>query len=1365
MLEWDDKKKILYAYQNELARPKLIPELKENVVYESFRRYCNDRVFSDVLDVFMPALNNAIKCQPPITTSAGRIRARQVDPGHFKDYTHHVTVKFVINGFDPDKSEDVTIVQIPTVDKNGVLEYNGQEYAFIHMLEQEPTVSYEANETTAKAACVKIKNGMRSIWIDDNSGALKIRMSDRTGKSSKTKYALIDLIVAMAENEGYDAHEIFDEFANFFIINMFKDNDDKEMRLAGVVKNTASVNGEDYQSQLVPRLTLTRIKENGEGDESYDNTEIRADLNELLSLDRAIGEILAKDVHSELDSNRVLAYAGEVVDANMIQLFNSEGVYKIYVKYMPNVEGYYLADSVVITYAPPGLRITDDLRDHFPEEAGMYTSHFYERMSLPIVYEVGTQLTANILDVISGFGLESVLVSDKKKNGKVKKLNFYEEIISNRQFPGKDIGRTQGEWYYLTKEKSFRLADGAYTTYDFVALQSFCVKLFEGKWIDRIVNADAGFRKVLIPIEEQYHRAFCFAVREGFKQMNRKFKEIYRKNKQDFLIRDVIDNQFFPFTNNFFRYLRDEAKCLIRLQGDNLHNPLAYQAACTKVNVYTANKHSISDGQREIAIGSYAKVDPYEIPQSQKMGTVYNSCCRTEIDSRGRMYALYYRLKPLGTKSKIMTDEVVRLTSREEEQYVIADIGSLHFDENHIVQDNTEIVQCRVPARNSVEKSTFAYRPVSQVDFVNVDANESLSWVSSTIPFMSSNDAARAIFAVAQAKQAKGLVFSEEPDVITSAYEQYVWLNDKFGIIAKEDGVVVNCEYMWREEKYHLSVRYDSQDSFDGTIYQFEEYFDSGYSVTKMKVLVKAGDRFSKGDMLVSSNFISENGILTLGVNALAGYICDGYNYEDGAHMSDALCERLTSYRINKEEFAGNPTNTRSYRLSKFSNSRYMSPEEKSTLNVAYSDKRFMETKRKEVLMEKAYGFFEGYDPLKLEHHKGNYGLTVKMVSADKFHGGDKDSNRHGNKGVLSRCEPVGNMPRLVNGMPLELCLNPLGVGSRMNIGQVKEILCGLIAHVGKFKISADAYNSISSYEVAQLMSLTVDLMNSQGDVSSIFAEHNDILSGMKNFEAFKNHLMLVIRHMRIYAGCFDKRGTTRVQLPDNDGNFTETRILVGYIHVFKLIQESAKKIHARGGQNMFEPYGEVTDAPTHGASNSGGQRFGTMEIDALCAYGVSGYIQELTNERCDNAIARDNFNIDTYFPPVLKKQYRIDSPGQRRAVTQFLYSMLALGVVCEPNDNEFLPLSKDNGVELAHWKPSVIQQASVRFNHKKDNSDDAAETSNPMSTDEILNNALAHSGDTMVDAVKTSAGTMVEADEESEVQSARDLILGKFAK
>lgn len=261
-------------------------------------------------------------------------------------------------------------------------------------------------------------------------------------------------------------------------------------------------------------------------------------------------------------------------------------------------------------------------------------------------------------------------------------------------------------------------------------------------------------------------------------------------------------------------------------------------------------------------------------------------------------------------------------------------------------------------------------------------------------------------------------------------------------------------------------------------------------------------------------------------------------------------------------------------------------------------------------------------------------------------------------------------------------------------------------------------------------MSLTVDLMNSVGDVSGILQQYSSMLD-----PTFLQHCANNIEKIRRYAGCFDKTGTTTLMLPDNEGRLTETRVVVGYIYVFKLIQEAHKKIHARGGETIGEPYGELTDAPTHGSAKGGGQRFGTMEMDALCGYGVPGYIHELTNERCDNAIARCNANVETFLPGKLREQYRINSPGQRRSVTQFVYSLLALGCMPEPEDGEFLPLSSKNGAELAHWKPSVIQRANnnymKRYNQR---SDDSGEKTEEEKANEYRQNArsliLGNSGE-----------------------------------
>ena len=977
MLEYNGKKRILYAFKNPHARPALEVDSTNSVEYRSFRNYMEQMCRDDVMDVFMPALRSAINMgEDSITVDRGTIEIKQLDAGYFNDRTYHVCTHFMIPRFQ-EPGQDVTIMRLPNVLPNGIIEYNNKHYSFIHMLEQEPAISYEANENTNKAASLKIKNSQRSIWIEDDAKRICIRFSDRSGKSSKTKYTLIDLIAAMASTEGYDVEQVWSEFANFTITNMFKDAADKDKHLYYYGANNGGVNAIDYTDELVPRLTLTRLKTNGQGDESYDNSEIRDVINKLLSLDRAIGEVLAKDVYSVTNpSSSPIAYAGETIDPQMVEVFKSNGVYKLYIKYIPSVEGFYLAEDKMIHSAVKGLKLTKTIREYFPEEKGMYLSRDYIDMEHPIIFSAGEPLTNDMIETIIAFGDDSILVSAKKNCESPKVLNFYEEIISNRQFDGISIGRNPGEWYYLNKSNMFVPNTGAYTTYDFVAFQSFAVKLFEGKWIGNVVNSDAGFRKHLVPLAEQYHRAFLYATREGMSQMSRTFREIYKNSPNRFNNRDEIDNKFYTFEKKFWEYLRDHAKCIVGLQSDNVHNPIAYQSACTKVNVYTANKHSVADSQREIAIGSYGKIDPYEIPQSGKMGTVYNSTCDVVIDEDGTMRTTYYPVRQVASGIyKVMFNQPTELTSAKEEAFIIADICSLELDEKGTILNPYDNILCRVPAVGTMENQTFANKLVCDVQYVNTSATQPLSWASATIPFMGSNDAARAIFAVAQEKAVKGLVDTEEPDVITSAYEQFVWLNDKFGIIAKDDGYVDSVEYDWRKEEYNIFVVYNGQDGMnDGTVYNFKEYFDSGYSVTKMKVLVEKGQTFCKGDMLVSSNFISDNGILQFGRNALVAYDCDGYNYEDGSHMSMSMCKKLTSYRLNKEEFTGSPGSTTGYALDAKRLGEYIPDDASAKIMASSRHGKDAPTEKRMVSIKKAYGFVEAMEPIRSEHSNATYG-------------------------------------------------------------------------------------------------------------------------------------------------------------------------------------------------------------------------------------------------------------------------------------------------------------------------------------------------------------------------------------------------------
>lgn len=1323
MLSWDDEKGILYAYKYEIARPSLWPE-SSNSAYASFQKYIEKDIKNDVTEFFIPGIVDCLKNVGGISVDPEDIRITDVGmKTYFSDESKLVQVKFRVPKADAEP-EWVTIMRIPTVGEDNIVRANGHEYAFINIIEQEPSISYEEK---GKSMCLKLLNGLQNIVLRQTGGEnCVIEFSDLKSKSSSKKYDPLSLIFAMARYEGFNQRDLFKEFSSYSITKEGDGNKVNvlEQRMATLV-GSPTIKAVEYDSLLIPRLKLFEDLEgrNRNRVDSYNNSNIRPRLNNLLSLKMAKGRTLAKDVPSVLNpSEKPVAYAGDIITDQILSDFSTNGVYKVDVKIDPQIEGHFLAQNTYVFKLYRGLRMSDLVRTVVPDEKGMYLSRDYDYKEFlygaPLVIPAGTEITKDIINVLTNYGIDEIEIKSKQQGGGPSHTyRFYEEVISNRQFERVHDGVKA--WYYLDSSNNLVPNDGTYTTYDFVALLSYVTKLFSGRYQDRIVDADKGFRKRLVTLAEQYHKAFRYSCSVSFRMIRQTLLQVYKGDKTKFMQADAMENRFYPFQKFFFKYLKDNVRCLEMLQGDNICNPIAYISACTKANVFVKSKHAVADAQRDIAIGSYGKLDPYEVPQSGKLGVANHICCGTNVVEEdiklkdgtiieaGAMRTAYYKLLHKvseKTGTTIDTSKRVYMTAEEEEKFVIADICSIEFTPDGKSVDNTKLVLCRVPNDSFNEKSTFAYKHIYEIDYVNCDAEQSLSWASATVPFIASNDAARAVFAVAQMKQAKGLINPEEPDVLTSAWEQIPRLNNRFGFIAKKAGTVVEYNYDRRAKKHRLDVRY-----VDGTEENivYPVFLNSGISVTKFNILVDKDDEFNAGDVLVSSNFVSNKGVMTLGVNALVGYICDGWNYEDGAHISEALSSKMSSYRINAESIEGNQESDYAYTVTSDIKNGYI---QKGTYNVPVnfkrSSKRGPVSQSKEHLVTKAYGFYESQDPIHKKEYKGTgrvVGVKLNFVSVDKFGVGDKISNRHGNKGVLSVVSPTAEMPRLANGMALELCLNPTGVGSRMNIGQIKELHGGLVSHVGGYQLSPDAYNSISEDELKLLLSLTYDLANSTGNADSILNSYDNKLFNVIPYgNLFKARLRRNINQIRLYAGCFERDGTAYVELPTNDGKLTRTRIPVGYLYVYKLTQEVEEKFHVRGGLNDFAPYTRRADAPTEGASAGGGQRMGTMEIDALCAYGASNYIHELTNERSDNALARNDFIIDTFLPKGVRDTYkRKPEFAQRRSVTEFLYSMLSLGVMLEPTDNEFVNLNKYNSEDCAPVKPKYLRAAGTKLDRQ----------------------------------------------------------------
>lgn len=1290
MLEYDEERNILWAYKNKAAIPP-DPGKKISDEYLSLNRYINGEngkeplIVKDVKEEFFPRLLKAIGEEDGTGSLAIKdIRVKQGDAGYFNNHNWLVQVKFSSVNFAESADNPVdylTVMEIPYVEEDGTLIYKNKRYAFIRMLEQESTVSYEDKNAVEKL--LKMKLPRVTVNIATTASGPVIQMSDDKNKSGNKSYNLIYTMFAMAMYLNWSEQQVdalWDLFQNSQITNIPKDASELFAIKHCVFPNKGSIDGSDYIQKVAPKL-LGEIDPNGRINDSYQNDEIRDELNRILSLDRAINDVLAEDVYSVINPGKRVADRGTVVTQHMVDACRKEGVYNLVVRNNETFEGFYLAQTVIIGVIPIGTKLNDFLME-VTGETGMYASKNYSLGTSSFGWDSSTRVTKDMIAILKANGYKSIYVSEKPNQdymtGKpgIRKFSFVNEVLSNRMFSDIDVGKKSlTGWWYLNDDNQFVEPSPYWTIWDIASLLSFTARLFNGDYISSVTNADVGFRKKLVMPEQMYHRAFRTACINAFQTMNRSYREMWKSAPINYAQRDVMDDKFWPMTKEFFKYLRDQMKCLIGVSGETITNPVAYASAFTKVNVWVASKHSVMDSQRRIAIGSYGRMDAYEIPQSAKMGVVLNRTvgCVTDLDGVTRVG--YHRVIHNEGRSRISTS-IDYLTVEEEERFRIADICSIPMDDDMVVTDNNKLVLCKVPSSNTIKKHTFSYLPISDIDYVNVHANQSLSWTSAAIPCLASNDAARAIFGCAQMKQAKGCVNSEWARVMTSADLQIPKLNNFFCIIAPDDGVV---EFVGEKKQFGsgriISVHYDSMAPDDGVHYEFKDYDAGNNSVVVRQVLVKEGQRVKKGDMLVSSNFV-KNGVMTLGVNALVAYLPDGYNYEDGVHMSKSLCNRLSSYKLVTEKICNISPNASKAEISHVSYGKWLRPQKENCVTVAVSYKNGGEPQHYKYSLKKGKGFLEGYRLLyskdKRNHQKCD-GVEVDTIAITPFSAGDKLTNRHGNKTVTTLPEDNSKMLRLKNGKPLELIYNTHGIPSRMNCGQLNEDLLGLAMTVVDSHIVSDPFNGASDEEVELLMHYAYDLANSVGDPWSVCNKFPEIPIGLHKRAVSR------IEEIRRWAGCFNRKGEAYLIDPVKGEISTETPALIGYVYVEKLIQESDSKVHARGGAMAGEEYTSIADAPTHGAARGGGQRFGVMECDALCADGASNLIQELMNFRGDNAVNRMNMNLTAYLPEAEAEALMPDTDGQRRSVTQFLYTMLSLGVMFECDDGEFIPLSSTN--------------------------------------------------------------------------------------
>ena len=638
---------------------------------------------------------------------------------------------------------------------------------------------------------------------------------------------------------------------------------------------------------------------------------------------------------------------------------------------------------------------------------------------------------------------------------------------------------------------------------------------------------------------------------------------------------------------------------------------------------------------RDVHYTHYGRMCPVETPEGPNIGLINSLASFARINQYGFIEAPYRILDKTDPKNPRVTDEVAYLTADEEDKFRVAQA-------NEPIDENGYFVNKTVSGRYREETTSFQR---SQVDLMDVSPRMVFSVATSMIPFLQNDDANRALMGSNMQRQAVPLMLTDSP-VVGTGMEAKAAVDSGVCVVAKRGGVVE------RSASNEVIIKAD-----DGTrdTYKLLKFSGSNQGACyNQRPIVFRGDRVEKGDVLADGPSTSQ-GELALGKNPLIGFMTwEGYNFEDAVLLSERLVQEdvYTSIHISEYEAEARDTKLGPEEITRdvpgVGDDALKNLDERGIIRVGaevragdilvgkVTPKGETELTAEERLLRAIFGekAREVRDTsLKVPH--GEYGIIldakvftrengdelspgvnqcvrVYIAQKRKISVGDKMAGRHGNKGVVSRILPVEDMPFLPNGRPLDIVLNPLGVPSRMNIGQVLEIHLGLAASALGFKIEPPVFNGADENDIMDTLELANDYVNTSWEEFS--AKWKDTLD-----EKVYNYLDENKAYREEWKGVPISR-TGKVQLRDGrTGEEFDSPVTIGFMHYLKLHHLVDDKIHARS----TGPYALVTQQPLGGKAQFGGQRFGEMEVWALEAYGAAYTLQEILTFKSDDVTGR----------------------------------------------------------------------------------------------------------------------------------------------
>ena len=672
---------------------------------------------------------------------------------------------------------------------------------------------------------------------------------------------------------------------------------------------------------------------------------------------------------------------------------------------------------------------------------------------------------------------------------------------------------------------------------------------------------------------------------------------------------------------------------------------------------------------RDVHYSHYGRMCPVETPEGPNIGLINSLASYARINEYGFIEAPYRKINHDDPTNPVVTDEVVYMTADEEDNYHVAQANEQLDEEGHFVRKN-------VSGRYREETQEYER---GMFDYMDVSPKMVFSVATALIPFLQNDDANRALMGSNMQRQAVPLLFTEAP-VVGTGMEEKAAVDSGVCVVAEEGGTVE------RSTSTEITVRQD-----DGKLkkYKLTKFQRSNQSnCYNQRPIVFKGNRVEKGEVIADGPSTS-NGELGLGKNPLIGFMTwEGYNYEDAVLLSERLVQDDVYTSIHIEEYEAEARDTKlgpeeiTRDIPGVGDDALKNLDERGIIRVGaevragdilvgkVTPKGETELTAEERLLRAIFGekAREVRDTsLKVPH--GEYGIVVDakvftreggdemspgvnqsvriyIAQKRKISVGDKMAGRHGNKGVVSRVLPVEDMPFLPNGRPLDIVLNPLGVPSRMNIGQVLEIHLSLAAKALGFNIATPVFDGANEIDIMDTLDLANDYVNLSWE--EFEAKHKEEL-----LPEVLQYLSDNREHRKLWKGVPISRDG-KVRLRDGrTGEYFDSPVTIGHMHYLKLHHLVDDKIHARS----TGPYSLVTQQPLGGKAQFGGQRFGEMEVWALEAYGASYTLQEILTVKSDDVIGR----VKTY--EAIIKGENIPEPGIPESFKVLLKELQSLGL------------------------------------------------------------------------------------------------------